>query len=69
MTEPCVHEAREGAAITNHQKDQLLAVLGYYMGLELRGRVMAEAPLAYNAWMGREIVRVVANDERERVIG
>lgn len=57
------------APLTNHQKDQLLGVLGYYMGLDLRAKVMAEVPLAYNAWMGRDIVRVVAEDERERVIG
>lgn len=55
--------------LSNHDKDQLLAVLGYYMDLDLRRRVMAEAPMAYNAWIGRDVVRVVANDERERVIG
>ena len=41
----------EKPTFSDHQKDQILAVLGHYMSLELRHKIMAEAPLAYKAWM------------------
>lgn len=46
-------------AMTEHQKDQILKVVEYYMEPELRERIMREAPIAYNAWMGRVVVEVV----------
>jgi hypothetical protein len=54
--------------LTDHQKDQLLKILGYYMSQELRQKVMLEAPQAYNAWMGREVVRVHRMSDGEPVI-
>ena len=45
--------------MTNHEKDQVLAVLKHYLPMELRATVMREVPAAYNAWMGREVVAVV----------
>lgn len=36
--------------ISEHYKDQLLSVLTYYMGPDLRGKLMREAPEAYNAY-------------------
>jgi len=50
-----------------HHKDQLLAVLFHYMDQPLRGKVMREAPVAYNAYCGREIVRVVRTSDTEAV--
>ena len=50
--------------MTEHQKDQILKVVSYYMEPELRDRIMREAPIAYNAWVGYPVVdirRVVAN--------
>jgi hypothetical protein len=38
--------------MTNHQKDQILNVVQYYMTPELRERIMKEVPIAYNAWIG-----------------
>ena len=45
------------AHIGDHHKDQLLDVLFHHMSQELRAIVMREVPLAYNAYVGREIVR------------
>lgn len=42
-----------------HHKDQILKVVSYYMDRKLRAKVMKEAPVAYNAWVGMEIVDVV----------
>jgi hypothetical protein len=44
--------------MTEHQKDQILKIVSYYMEPELRDRIMREAPIAYNAWMGRPVVEV-----------
>ena len=49
-------------SMTNHQKDQILKVVEYYMTPELRERIMREAPMAFNAWIGYPVVEVrVAN--------
>jgi hypothetical protein len=53
--------------LTETQKDQLLSVLFYTMTSETRQRLMAEVPQAYNAAMGREVVRVVWNDNDKTV--
>ena len=45
--------------MTSRQKDQILMIVSYYMDRKLRARVMMEAPLAYNAWVGQEVVEVV----------
>jgi hypothetical protein len=44
--------------MTNHQKDQILNVVQYYMTPELRERIMREVPVAYNAWVGFPVVEV-----------
>jgi hypothetical protein len=49
--------------VSDHQKDQLLAVVFHYMRPELRRRVMTECPLAYNAYVGREVVEVRRVDD------
>jgi hypothetical protein len=55
--------------MTDHDKDQVLAVLRHYLTPDLRERVMAEAPTAYNAWVGREVVQVTfVNPDDHRVI-
>lgn len=45
--------------MTNHQKDQILKVVEYYMTPELREKIMREVPVAYNAWVGYPVVEVV----------
>jgi hypothetical protein len=45
-------------AMTNHQKDQILQVIKYYITTELRERIMREVPVAYNAWVGFPVVEV-----------
>ena len=45
-------------SMTNHQKDQILQVIKYYMTSELRERIMREVPVAYNAWVGYAVVEV-----------
>jgi hypothetical protein len=44
--------------LTAQQKDQLLEFFAYYLPQDLRWRLMAELPRAYNAWCGTEVVRV-----------
>lgn len=44
--------------MTNHQKEQILKVVEYYMTPELRERIMREVPVAYNAWVGYPVVEV-----------
>lgn len=46
--------------MTHHQMEQLLAACKHYMPMEMRGKIMAELPYAYNAWMGGDYVKVVA---------
>lgn len=48
--------------MNEHQKDQILKILAYYMPQELRQRVMQEAPMAYNAWMNSDVVEVRIKD-------
>lgn len=54
--------------LRDHDKDQLLAVLGYYMSQELRQKLMLECPQAYNAWMGGEYVRVHRVSDGEAIV-
>jgi hypothetical protein len=51
-------ERAPAGPMSNHDKDQVLAVLKYYLPQDLRRKVMLEVPRAYNAWMGAEYVRV-----------
>lgn len=44
--------------MTDHEKEQILAVVRYHMDQELRRKLMQEAPQAYNAWMGKKYVEV-----------
>lgn len=44
--------------LTDEQKEQLLNFFSFNLTMELRHRLMCELPMAYNAWCGREIVRV-----------
>ena len=48
--------------MNEHQKDQILKILAYYMPQELRQKVMQEAPMAYNAWMNSDVVEVRIKD-------
>jgi hypothetical protein len=51
--------------VSEYQKDQLLAFFAMYMDQDLRARLMAELPRAYNAWVGRRIVEVHHTDGRK----
>jgi hypothetical protein len=51
----------------SHHKDQLLNVLFYYMGQDLRQKLMLECPAAYNAAVG-ESVKVVRADDGTPII-
>lgn len=53
--------------LTEQQKDQLLAFFAYYLPMEMREQLMAELPRAYNAWGGREVVRVVRSQYGDTV--
>lgn len=44
--------------LTDYQKDQLLNYFAYTMGQDVRARLMAELPRAYNAWCGCRVVKV-----------
>lgn len=44
---------------TIHEKDQIIEFLNYYMGTELRHRLMRELPQAYNHMVGSEVVQVL----------
>ena len=39
-----------------YHKDQVLAVVKYYLKPELRRIIMREVPEAYNAWVGRTVM-------------
>tara|TARA_R100001224_G_scaffold113906_1_gene102112 strand:+ start:568 stop:774 length:207 start_codon:yes stop_codon:yes gene_type:complete len=45
------------AELTHLQKELLLELVKYYMSQDLRRHVMRELPSAYNAWMGRTVVK------------
>ena len=49
--------------LSNHQKDQLLDTLFYYMSQDTRALLMRELPQAYNAAVGREVVTVRYTEE------
>ncbi len=51
--------------MTEHEKDQILKIVSHYMDRKLRARVMMGAPLAYNAWVGQEVVEVVRKIDGE----
>lgn len=44
--------------MTDHQRQQLLDALMHYLPMDVRRKIMLEVPQAYNAYCGREIVRV-----------
>lgn len=52
------------ANLTDHQKNQLLDAIAHYMDPDLRSKLMAELPQAYNAWAGSKILNVVHRDGR-----
>lgn len=45
--------------MSDHQKNQLIDALMHYLPMDVRGKVMREVPAAYNAYCGREVVKVV----------
>lgn len=45
--------------MTDHEKDLVLEVVKHYLPMDLRAKVMREIPLAYNAWMGMEVMKSV----------
>lgn len=49
--------------LSRHEMELLLASVAYYMGPELRCKVMQELPLAYNKWMGHEVMTVALKTE------
>jgi hypothetical protein len=51
-----------------HEKDQILKVVEYYMSQELRQKIMLECPQAYNAWMESEVVKVHRVSDGEPII-
>jgi hypothetical protein len=55
--------------MNEHQKDQVLKIVAYYMPQELRQKVMMEAPQAYNAWMDSKIVEVRIADSGRLIDG
>lgn len=55
--------------MNEHQKDQVLKIIAYYMPQELRQKVMMEAPQAYNAWMNGNIVEVRIADSGRLIDG
>lgn len=50
-------------SVGKHHSDQLLEAVFHYMGQDLRGRLMTECPAAYNAYVGREVVKVVRTSD------
>ena len=44
--------------MTEHEARQLLDAVMYYLPMDVRHKIMREVPLAYNAYCGREIVKV-----------
>jgi hypothetical protein len=46
-------------SLSSHHAEQLLDVLGFYMDQDLRAKVAAEVPQAYNAWIGSKVCKVV----------
>ena len=54
--------------MTDHQKDQILKIVQYYMQRDLRERIMREAPIAYNAWVQANVVDVVYTSDKKSVL-
>jgi len=54
--------------LRDHYKNQLLTVLGHYMGQELRQKLMLECPAAYNAWCEDEIVAVIRISDNTEIV-
>jgi hypothetical protein len=55
-------------SMTVHQQNQVLEVVKYYMNPELREKVMREAPMAYNAWMGTPVVDVITTWDKKSIV-
>lgn len=53
--------------MTTHEMEMVLATVKHYMEPDLRAKVMREVPQAYNAWMDREIVKVIHTSDGRRV--
>lgn len=54
--------------LRDHYKNQLLTVLGHYMGQDLRQKLMLECPAAYNAWCEDEIVAVIRTSDQTEIV-
>ena len=54
--------------IPAHHKDQLLALVSYYMTSELRRHLMRECPAAYNSLCGRTVVTSQVEDTGRKII-
>lgn len=53
--------------MTHHEMEMLLACVKHYMPQDLRGKVMAELPQAYNSWMGGDYVQVSHVNDPQRI--
>lgn len=49
--------------MTQHEMTQLLGAFFQHCPQDLRAKVMCEAPAAYNAYHGRDIVKVVRTED------
>ena len=56
----------QAIAMTRHEMELLLAVIKQHMDQDLRGKVMREVPLAYNAWCGRDVVQITRVSDNKR---
>lgn len=53
--------------MSDQHKDQLLRALMYYLPMDVRGKVIRDVPAAYNAFHGREIVKVVRVEDETAI--
>lgn len=49
--------------MTDHQKNLLIDTFMYYCPMEIRSKLIREIPQAYNAYVGRDVAKVVLNSE------
>lgn len=50
-------------SMTEYQKDLLLAALMHYLPMDVRHNVMHDVPDAYNAYVGRPVVRTTVTTD------
>lgn len=51
-------DGHSAKAMSDHHKTQLIDAFMYYCPMDVRGKLMREVPEAYNAYCGRDVVRV-----------